>query len=66
MQVTPLWLKAMDLGSYILPFPTAVPNIVAHMQAGLVAPGMLSWPLDVLLSAFLALFKAFVRFAVSC
>jgi hypothetical protein len=55
----------MERGAYILPYPRAAPNIMAHVQAGLVAPGMLTWGLDVLLAWFFALFKAMMRVAVS-
>ena len=61
-----MWLRSMERGYYTLPFPSLSINAVNHAMAGNVAPGLLWWPLDLLLSPLITLVKPLTRFSVSC
>jgi hypothetical protein len=64
VQVAACWIKGMERGAYLLPFPNMLINAVNHAQAGLVAPGLLPWPLDVMMAPFLSLLKPLMRSSV--
>lgn len=64
-QVTEAWISGIERGSYILPFVQAPTNLMVQAQSGLLSPGLMWWPLEVVAAPFYVLFRRLLRAVVS-
>ncbi len=57
-------MRGMERGQYMIWLPRFLPNFGNHIASSIISPTPIWWPIDVLISPFIAIGRRLMRFVV--